>query len=69
MVRTDAAPLERISQLAVDLFLTPLFRSLEPYQPGAEGTALLRLTLGDLGRPWTNMFPQAALVFSSVIWE
>lgn len=28
---------------------TPLFRSLEPYQPLAEGTALLRLTLGDLG--------------------
>lgn len=55
LVGTDAAALALISQLVVHLFLTPLFQSLEPYQPVAEGTALLRLTLGDLGhtqQPW-----------------
>lgn len=46
----DAAALAPVLRLMVDLFLTPSFQSLRPYQPAAEGTALLRLTLGDLGQ-------------------
>lgn len=47
---TDAAALAPDLRLMVDLFLTPSFQSLRPYQPAAEGIALLRLTLGDLGQ-------------------